>query len=170
MNPSDPRPLPMATRATIRRLAFIAVVAALPAGAWQPAAAEPAIDNGQFRLVLDEQNAALPASLMWRGKNLLDADRGLGWSFTSFEFRNKFYRDENAHVWAGKDEPRFVTDVGPVTTGVVRTDGWTTARATPPTTCRGRRRTGRSTGNSAARRSRISKPNWWGKRCKPCLC
>lgn len=93
-------------------------------------AAERLVENGQFRLALDDDNAGLPVSLQWRGAELLDAQRGLGWSFTSFEFRSKIYREENRHVWAGKDEPRFATDVGPATTDVMRADGATTVRTT----------------------------------------
>ena len=100
------------------------VVVLLAVTPWASAgAADRVVENGQFRLVLDDDNSGLPASLQWQGMELLDATRGLGWSFTSFEGRSKIYHDENRHVWAGKDEPRFVTDVGPAKTETLRADG-----------------------------------------------
>jgi hypothetical protein len=103
------------------------VVVLLAVTPWASAgAADRVVENGQFRLVLDDDNSGLPASLQWQGMELLDATRGLGWSFTSFEGRSKIYHDENRHVWAGKDEPRFVTDVGPAKTETLRADGCTT--------------------------------------------
>ncbi len=120
----------MMPRTSLLALVIVALSGAPSARTQQPDAAPPAIDGGRFRLLLDDRNASLPASLAWRGSELLDAERGLGWSFTSFECRSKIYREENRHVWAGKDEPRFATDVGAVTTDVARADGATTARST----------------------------------------
>lgn len=69
---------------------------------------------GRFVLDTDAANAHLPVSLRLLelpGIELLDPAQGLNLSFTDFEFRNKFYREENRNTWEGKPDPRFVTDV-----------------------------------------------------------
>ncbi|MCG3147126.1 MAG: hypothetical protein PCFJNLEI_00563 [Verrucomicrobiae bacterium] len=67
---------------------------------------------GQFAVTLQEDNVLLPASIRWlKGDvELLKPEVGLNASFTSFEFRNKIYHEENRGIWAGKNEPRFITD------------------------------------------------------------
>lgn len=68
---------------------------------------------GAFTATLDKENLLLPSSLRWsRGgeAELLDGLCGLNHTYTSFELRNKFYYEENRNIWAGKNEPRFVTD------------------------------------------------------------
>lgn len=93
-----------------------------------PGIAMAQVGNSSFQLSTDEQNAGLPTSLKWKGQELLDTEKGLHWFFTSFEFRNKFYRDENRHSWAGQKDPRFATDVGSCQHDVIKKDGFTTAR------------------------------------------
>lgn len=69
---------------------------------------------GMFVLKTDPANAYLPSSLRLNELpevELLHPKRGLNLCFTDFEFRNKFYREENRYVWEGKADPRFVTDV-----------------------------------------------------------
>lgn len=112
------------------RVALAGVIAAalvLPAA--QPARGA-VVENGQFRLVTDAGNADLPEAIEWKGRPLLDPAVGLGWSFTSFECRSKLYLHENQRLWAAADEPRYVTDVGPLTDEVLHADGFTTSRAT----------------------------------------
>lgn len=68
---------------------------------------------GAFTAALDQNNLLLPSSIRWSGgggTELLDPAIGLNHTFTSFEFRNKFYHDENTNAWPGKSEPRFITD------------------------------------------------------------
>lgn len=88
-------------------LSFLGLFLALPL------LAAETVKIGQFEAQLAEDNAWLPSSIRWvnGGVELLRPETGLNLSFTSFEKRNKFYREENQNIWKGKNEPRFVTDV-----------------------------------------------------------
>ncbi len=61
--------------------------------------AQESLETDLFRVHLDPGNAWLPTSLVWKtaGRELplIDADQGLNLTFTDFQFRNKFYREEN---------------------------------------------------------------------------
>jgi tetratricopeptide (TPR) repeat protein len=81
-----------------------------------PASAQTTFSAGDMKMTLDPENTWLPSSVTWKGVELLDPKMGVNHFFTSFEFRNKFYRVENRNAWAGQKDPRFVTDVGPATT------------------------------------------------------
>lgn len=81
-----------------------------------PAAAQETLTCGEMKMTLDPENVWLPSSVTWKGVEILDPKMGVNHFFTSFEFRNKFYRVENRNGWAGQKDPRFVTDVGPATT------------------------------------------------------
>jgi hypothetical protein len=87
------------------------VIACLTLGSSAARAVE-LIKVGQFEASLQEDNALLPGSIRWlKGDvELLKPEVGFNASFTSFEFRNKFYHEENRGIWAGKNEPRFLTD------------------------------------------------------------
>jgi len=68
---------------------------------------------GAFTATLDKDKLLLPSSIRWAGggdAELLDGRMGLNHAYASFEFRNKFYYDENGNAWDGKNEPRFVSD------------------------------------------------------------
>jgi len=89
-------------------------------------AAEETFQHGVFVMRLQPDNLFLPDSIRW-GKDdveLLKPKVGLNHSFTSFEFRTKIYRDENKHIWGGRQSPRFVTDATFVKKEVVRRPGW----------------------------------------------
>ena len=71
---------------------------------------------GRFLLKTDTDNLWLPSSLQLKdvpGIELLNPKIGLNLSFTDFEFRNKFYREENKYIWEKQTDPRFVVDVKP---------------------------------------------------------
>ena len=87
------------------------VITCLTLGGSAAGAAE-LVKGGQIEAILQEDNALLPGSIRWlKGDiELLKPEVGLNASFTSFEFRNKLYHEENRGIWAGKNEPRFITD------------------------------------------------------------
>lgn len=87
------------------------IIACLTLGGSTAGAAE-LVKAGQFEATLQEDNALLPGSIRWlKGDiELLKPEVGLNASFTSFEFRNKLYHEENRGIWAKKNEPRFITD------------------------------------------------------------
>jgi hypothetical protein len=68
--------------------------------------------HGQFEMTMQADNVWLPDTIRWADKDtqLIKPKVGLSLAFTSFEFRNKIYHDENSAVWAGKIDPRFMTD------------------------------------------------------------
>jgi len=72
------------------------------------------VQLGAFRVVFDPDNSQLPASIQWQidgnAVELLAENVGLNLSFTDFEFRNKFYREENKHVWGNRPDPRFTVE------------------------------------------------------------
>ncbi len=75
-----------------------------------------ASEYGGFTLQTDETNAYLPVSLRFRAHpelELLHPTLALNHFFTTFEFRNKYYLEENRHVWGERDDPRFRVDVAP---------------------------------------------------------
>ena len=99
------------------------------------ATAQPVpVAPGQFTMAADPENALLPPSIQWKRQGapveLLHEKTGLNLSFTSFEFRNKFYREENKFIWAGQADPRFVTDVGPHDAQMLAEDGLSGLRVT----------------------------------------
>lgn len=89
------------------------VLLALELGILPSSSAETRLKIGAFEAVLAEDNAWLPVSIRWipGDVEILRPETGLNLSFTSFEFRNKIYREENKNVWKGKTEPRFLTDI-----------------------------------------------------------
>lgn len=94
------------------------------------ATAASAAEYGRFTMEADEDNAWLPTSIKFEGApdvELLHPKLGLNHSFTSYEFRNKYYREENRNVWGERDDPRFVVDVKPGATreAPVQMNGYT---------------------------------------------
>lgn len=89
--------------------------------------AEPlVIEHGEFVMTLNSDNLFLPTSIVWKGEDaeLLHPGRGLDFSFTSFERRNKIYWNEEIDAWGGRVEPRFVTSGELIAHGHVARDGW----------------------------------------------
>ena len=79
------------------------------------AAAEETVHRfGQFAVALDADNAFLPTSLRWVRREgeleLLEPRQGVNLSFTDFEYRCKYYREENKHTWGAAKEPRFTVE------------------------------------------------------------
>lgn len=76
--------------------------------------AQESLETDLFRVHLDPGNAWLPTSLVWKtaGRELplIDADQGLNLTFTDFQFRNKFYREENRRIWGDAADPRFTVE------------------------------------------------------------
>jgi hypothetical protein len=91
---------------TLHKLLLLAL--ALPTLAQEPA------EIGPFLARFDAANAYLPTSLVWRTQGrtieLINPRTGLNLSFTDFEFRSKFYREENRNIWSAKAEPRFTVE------------------------------------------------------------
>jgi len=84
---------------------------------------------GAFVLETDRDNAHLPSSLELvdlPGVPLLHPELGLNLGYTTFEFRNKFYNEENRNIWARQRDPRFVVDVQSEMSGPdpVQVNGW----------------------------------------------
>ena len=96
------------------RILFLVTIISITAPL--PAAAQETFTSGDMKMTLDPENVWLPSSVQWKGVEILDPKMGVNHFFTSFEFRNKYYRVENKNAWAGQKDPRFATDAGPVTT------------------------------------------------------
>ena len=107
-----------------------AVAAFLAAGVfWAALAAaqqQEGLAHGQFSMRMQADNVFLPDSIRWtRGDvELIRPQTGLDHGFTSFEFRNKIYRNENRHTWGGREEPRFLTDAMFRQKREAKRDGW----------------------------------------------
>jgi len=77
-----------------------------------PEVAGETITFGQFEIAVQEDNVCLPDSIRWvdHDAQILRSKVGMNLSFTSFEFRSKYYREENRHIWPDQKDPRFVID------------------------------------------------------------
>ncbi len=83
---------------------------------------------GDATLTLDPENTWLPVSAQWKGVELLHGTMGVNHFFTSFEFRNKFYRGDNRNTWPNQKDPRFATDIGPATMERLSGEGFAGAK------------------------------------------
>lgn len=69
---------------------------------------------GMFTLTTDPSNAYLPSSLRLTAVpeiEFLHPKLGLNLGFRTYEFRSKFYLEENRYFWENLEDPRFVSDV-----------------------------------------------------------
>jgi len=87
------------------------------------------IGKGTFHLSLDKDNAHLPNQIQLMTADgpveILDRNCGLNFTFTDFQNRNKFYREESNQAWPNKNEPRFVTEPSNVSEPVKIDEGQT---------------------------------------------